>query len=150
MKMELSVAYVSIVMDYKYNGGISIMRIKRLSLERWMRDPKGRMTCDKSYTEISPIFYKEGYYSVGGSVWFEVEGRAFLMKKFDIMFNYSLKALDAWDRLDYKKVKALESIVAQNLATKSQRELLSAWRNYYFTRAVYRNAVVFRKRLIGR
>ena len=126
------------------------MRIKRLSLERWMRDPEDRMTCDKSYTEISPIFYKEGYYSVGGSVWFEVEGRAFLMKKFDTMFSYTLKALDAWYSLDYKKVKALEAVIAQNLANKSQRELLSAWRNYYSTRAVYRNAVIFRKILIGR
>lgn len=123
------------------------MTLKVLPTEFWMEidlDPDWRGASQTlgnyEYTEITPVFNREGIYLDGDKCWVEIQGRAF---KYSIeAFKFRLAVLDAEKYTD-KQYKALQDICREGLATKEQYELKYRIEHVRSCRDSSRNARLF-------
>lgn len=62
------------------------MNLKVLKLKPWMKNRRG-----EPVIEIPPIYNRDGYYRYGTSVWFEYEGKAYILPVTHLeVFDYDL------------------------------------------------------------
>lgn len=100
------------------------MHIKILQLEMWMTEDWMRedLLGNERYRPVTARFHRPGIYRHGKDCWFELDdGRAFTFPRAD--FDFSMTLLDV-ERLSARQIQALRAIVAQKLATRTQRDLL--------------------------
>lgn len=115
--------------------------LKVLQLSQWMFPRKNkhleqeRQDCLSRYKTYEPVMNRPGRYKLGKKCWFEVDGRAYA----DDMFNYDLDILNA-ERYNARQVLALESVVAQKLATREQRKLLDSCHQITWLRRIRLNS----------
>ena len=124
------------------------MRIKRLSLEPWMKDKMMRnytLLENKEYFRIRPYFNKDGVYFIQENgrkcTFFEVDGEAWVINN-EYYFDNELNILNA-SEYNKRQINALIIIKEQNLATKEQIRLLYHIFVYNTSRNVGRNTKLF-------
>lgn len=105
-------------------------------------------TLNTYQTEIDPVFNRDGEYLLGDKCWFEVRGRAFLMRKQD--FLYKLRQLCMAEH-DCAVIKSLDDIarLAPNLLTKEQLALISDYGRFLHKRIIKRESLKRRKEIKG-
>ena len=80
------------------------MKIKRLSLQRWMCKPESYpYDIEERGTPIS----KDGWYYEGGHSWFEFNGNGYTTPRLELQFNYELAELNR-PKLSLEQKKALK------------------------------------------
>jgi len=124
------------------------MRIKRLSLESWMKNKETRNNIlyeHKEYFRIQPYFNKDGVYFVQDNdrkcIWFEVDGEAWVIND-ERYFKNKLNILNA-SEYNKRQINALTIVREQNLATKEQMRLLYYRFVYNTSRNVGRSTRLF-------
>ena len=79
------------------------------------------------YTEIEPVFNRDGRYLKDGFSWFETNGKAYVSKSTQSndtdSFKYSLKLLNV-PNLTKKSIDALKYLQNEKLTSKTQNALL--------------------------
>ena len=108
------------------------MKLKILPLEGWMKCKylkefkKEFYITVSMYTQIKPIYYKDGYYCYGSICWFEVGGEAWKGSVLD--FNHILNTLNA-SEFNYRQINALKTLEKEfkNLITTKQKDII-----YYY------------------
>lgn len=116
------------------------MRLKILPLAFWMVTEDLLADCLASgrYPPVPPRFDRPGVYLEGATCWFELgDGRAFAYDVSQVRYQLALAAAS---QLTERQAAALQGIVAQRLATKTQRTLLRHYQEALACRAVYRNS----------
>ena len=112
------------------------MRIKRLSLDSWMKDKIKRdsvISEDGTYYSIHPYFFKDGVYHItekwGKVCIFEVDGKAWVIDD-DSYFGYTLNCLNA-SEYNKNQIAALIELIRQKIATKHQKDIVTWYRGYH-------------------
>jgi hypothetical protein len=108
--------------------------------------------CGKESEEVTPVFNKPGWYSdrISGIVWHEFDGKAFIASGADYAyFNYCLMLKNHKPLADLE-IQAIQTLSRRGISCPHLKQMVyedTCWKS---TRAAYRNALMTRRRIIGR
>lgn len=99
------------------------MNLKVLPLQNYQKLPHSRLE-GLYFQEIEPIYNRDGWYSLYKNSWFEVNGRAYLLKPGTHEHHKYIVEILSHIPLTDRVVNILKLLSNEGLLSKSQKELL--------------------------
>lgn len=125
-------------------------KVKVLPLETWMVfHAKGLLDAGPIPNPTTPVFNRDGYYLMGGKVWFEIKGSAYEIEDGESSFKYSLRLLNHRYLRDVE-VSAIELLRKAGLASDRQIELWKLQGELRYLREISIGGMRIKKQLLER